>query len=326
MIDLSSVYHHELPDFIRPYLETEAMNRIRKVDMNCGMNYTSFPRFLLIEPYTRFHHSLSVAMIVWHFTEDKTQTLAALFHDISSPAFSHVIDFLYKDYLLQEATESKTEAFIKRDRKIMRLLESDGIRIEEVMDYHMYPIADNDSPALCADRLEYTLGDIICFDLADQQTVQRLYNDLCVCTNEKGLCELGFRHIETACEFAMYALECGKVYVSDEDRFGMEYLASLLRTAMKRAIITDDDLFTDEEQVIRIIENSELREEWKRFCSFRRVIRCTADDPEGIIVRAKKRYIDPLAEGKRLSMVHEGFRREAEAFINADDSYPMKGE
>ena len=326
MIDLSSVYHHEIPDFIRPYLETKAMDRIRKVDMNCGMNYTSFPRFLLIEPYTRFNHSLGTALIVWHFTNDRVQTLASLFHDISTPAFSHVIDFLYKDYMNQEATESKTASFIKNDQEIMRLLEHDGIRIEEVMDYHMYPVADNDSPALCADRLEYTLGDIICFDLAPWQTVQRIYDDLAVYTNEKGKPELGFRHTETAYEFAMYALACGKVYVSDEDRFGMEYLASLLRTAMKRAIISDDDLFTDEEKVIRIMENSELKEEWERFRTFTKVIRCTDDDPEGIIVRAKKRYIDPLAEGKRLSTVHAGFRKEAEAFINADDLYPMKGE
>ena len=131
---------------------------------------------------------------------------------------------------------------------------------------------------------------------------------------------------ETAYEFAMYVLACGKVYVSDEDRFGMEYLASLLRTAMKRAIITDDDLFTDEETVIRIFGNSELKEEWERFRSFTKVIRCSDDDPCGITVRAKKRYIDPMAEGKRLSLLHAGFRKEAEAFVSADDSYPMKGE
>ena len=40
----------------------------------------------------------------------------------------------------------------------MTLLKRDNIKIDEVADYHIYPIADNDTPMLSADRLEYTLS------------------------------------------------------------------------------------------------------------------------------------------------------------------------
>ena len=40
----------------------------------------------------------------------------------------------------------------------MALLNRDGIKVEEVADYHIYPIADNDTPCLSSDRLEYTLS------------------------------------------------------------------------------------------------------------------------------------------------------------------------
>ena len=40
----------------------------------------------------------------------------------------------------------------------MSLLKRDNIRIDEVSDYHIYPIADNDTPRLSADRFEYTLS------------------------------------------------------------------------------------------------------------------------------------------------------------------------
>lgn len=40
----------------------------------------------------------------------------------------------------------------------MYLLNRDGIKVEEVADYHIYPIADNDTPRLSSDRLEYTLS------------------------------------------------------------------------------------------------------------------------------------------------------------------------
>ena len=43
--------------------------------------------------YSILEHSVGVALITWHFTRDKKQTLAALFHDISSPAFKHWPNF-----------------------------------------------------------------------------------------------------------------------------------------------------------------------------------------------------------------------------------------
>ena len=155
MIFHGSIYHHEIPEFLEPYLETEAMQRLKLIDMNCGMNYTSYPRFKKIEAYSRFHHSLGCALIVWHFTHDRVQSLAALFHDIATPAFSHVVDFVYGDYENQETTEDRTAMMIRNDPGIMSQLKLEGIDAELVSDYHLYPIADNASPRLCADRLEY---------------------------------------------------------------------------------------------------------------------------------------------------------------------------
>lgn len=58
----------------------------------------------------------------------------------------------------QESTEEKTEPIIKSSKEIMTLLKNDNIKIEEVSNYHIYSIADNDLPKLSADRLEYTLS------------------------------------------------------------------------------------------------------------------------------------------------------------------------
>lgn len=43
---------------------------------------------------------------------------------------------------------------IKKSSGIVKLLERDNIKISEIEDYHLYPIADNDTPRLSADRLE----------------------------------------------------------------------------------------------------------------------------------------------------------------------------
>ena len=40
----------------------------------------------------------------------------------------------------------------------MSLLKKDNIDVNEVCDYKLYPIADNNTPQLSADRLEYTFS------------------------------------------------------------------------------------------------------------------------------------------------------------------------
>ena len=65
-----SIYQTEVPDFLRALCAAPPMARLEKVGMNCGCEYTAFPRFKGIERYTRFEHSLGAALIVQRFTHD----------------------------------------------------------------------------------------------------------------------------------------------------------------------------------------------------------------------------------------------------------------
>lgn len=155
------IYYGEIPPFIRELAATDAMNRLKAIGMNCGLEYTSFPVYKDIGPYSRYGHSVGTALIVWHFTQDRRQAVAGLLHDISTPVFAHVVDFLNGDHLSQESTEEKTRDFIVGSGEIMTLLDKYGLAVDEVFDYHRYPVADNDAPRLSADRLEYTLSNLL---------------------------------------------------------------------------------------------------------------------------------------------------------------------
>ncbi|MEG1186552.1 MAG: HD domain-containing protein, partial [Bacteroidales bacterium] len=148
-----SILSPDFPDFIAPYLELPVLKRLDGVGLLCGTDWTSLynNRFF----YSRLDHSIGVALIIWNFTKDKKQTLAGLFHDISTPVFSHVMDFRNNDALTQESTEKDTAEMIMADRELCGLLRKEGISVADVVDYHVYPVADNDLPALSADRLEY---------------------------------------------------------------------------------------------------------------------------------------------------------------------------
>ena len=93
--------------------ETPAIRRLQRVGMHCGCEYTAYPIYRdAVAPYSRHTHSLGTAAIVWHFTHDLKQAAAGLLHDIATPAFAHVVDFLNGDHLRQESTEDHTRAMI----------------------------------------------------------------------------------------------------------------------------------------------------------------------------------------------------------------------
>ena len=102
------------------------------------------------------------------------QTLSGLFHDIATPVFKHCVDFLNGDYMSQESTEDLTTDIIRNSKEIMELLKRDNIDLSEVDNYHLYPIADNDTPKLSSDRLEYSLSNaLFTYKLLDAEKNQR---------------------------------------------------------------------------------------------------------------------------------------------------------
>lgn len=313
-MELFSVYHPEIPDFLRDAAQTPPMLRLQGVGMNCGCEYTAFPLFSRCRPYSRFDHCLGAALITWHFTGDPHQAMAALLHDIATPVFSHVVDFLKGDYLTQESTESGTEEMILSSKPLMQVLKDHGLDPNLVTDYHRYPIADNDSPRLSADRLEYTLGNIVNFGFGDEDTVRAWYHDLQV-----GDGELVFTHEKTACRFASSALSCGKLYVCDEDRYAMQILSELLARALDREVLTWEDLHTQESAVIGKLLVSPLADAWGDFCRLKAVRRTQAPDAAARVIQAKKRFIDPLTRsGKRASELDGAFAKDLAAFLAQD--------
>lgn len=288
--------------------------------MNCGVEKTNLPLFKNIQPYSRFIHSLRVACIIHHFTDDKKQALAGLFHDISTPVFSHTIDFMNHDHMYQESTEKNTKEILCNDSVLMNFLREDHISIAEIYDYHMYPIADNDTPKLSSDRLEYTIGNSINYGFSTEEEMKELFDDIVVATNESGEEELCFQHEEKAYRFTDIALQCGKVYSSSQDRYAMEILAHLIKDCLTSNIISYENLYKDERTVISKIQHLQ---EWKRYCSLCNVI----ESEDGIIIHTKNRYIDPFVVSKgRILENHDKMRNDVNAFLNASQDQKLTGE
>ena len=315
------LYHSEIPDFLTACAAAPCVRRLKGVGMNCGCEYTSFPLFRDLKPYSRFDHSLGVALIVWHFTHDPKQAVAGLLHDVSTPVFAHVVDFLNGDYLVQESTESGTAERIALSEDLQAELRALRLTTEDVCDYHRYPIADNDSPRLSADRLEYTLGNCLNFGLRTEAEVRAFYEDLTVITSEDGQPELAFKTERTALDFTAASLACSEIYVSDADRYAMQMLSELLRFAIARGVLDRSDLYGVESSVIgSLLADAETAARWNAFRAYRSIRRADAPQAEGEWRRifAKKRCIDPLTVAKgRVGAFDPDMREAIAAFLNS---------
>ena len=324
-MNVEKMYGSHLPEIISEGIRAREIQRLRQVGMNCGCEYTSFPLFQpMKEWYTRYDHSIGTALIVWRFTRSPAQTLSALFHDIATPCFAHVVDFMQNDHMKQESTEDRTREIIAGSEYLGSVLLKYGLKVDDVADYHQYPIADNDSPQLSADRLEYTFGNLINFGKCTEAQITGMLDDLTVGKNESGEEELMFRTFEQARIFAFGALEMGKIYVSEEDRFSMQALAELLKDAVRQNVISMRDLWTDEPSVIRkLCADPEFRERWIYFRGYREIVHNRED---GIIVRAKKRYIDPAVDGRgRMSTLDPEFKEAVTNFLNESQETRLSG-
>ena len=291
----------EFPEWLQEYINTPEMLRLDGVGMSCGTDYTKVysDKFY----YSTLTHSIAVALIIWHFTKDKKQTLAGLFHDIATPTFKHCIDFLNGDSEHQESTEERTEQIIKDSKEIMRLLNRDNISINEISDYHIYPIADNDSPRLSADRFEYTLSgglyQEIVFGIED---IRKFYNNITILKNEDGIDEIGFKDKDLCEEFIHDISKLWPRWVEDEDRLCMQFIADIVKSMNIKGYITVDDLYKySDKKIIQLIQNCEndyIRESFNKYQNATRETAYRSDEPNDKLyctsVKGKKRYINPL--------------------------------
>ena len=321
---LNLYYHHNL-DFIDILSKSESLKRINKIGMNCGLEYTSFPFYSTLRKYTRLEHSIGVAKIIYNFTSNINMALSGLFHDISCGPFSHVIDFVLNDYINQEKSELETESVIKKDKLISKYLKENNISIQQVSNYHLYPIADNDKPKLSADRLEYTLANFLNFNLLSFNEVKNLYLDLVVDKNEYNEEEIVFKSIDKAKLFTLNSLKNSYIYVSDEDRYSMEFLATIIRKLIQKKIIKIEEIYyLNEEEIIKLFNlDKEIKDLFYKFRCMKKIKKSKNKINEySFKINAKKRYIDPFVQNKgRISSLDKDIKKEIDNFLNLSFDY-----
>lgn len=293
----------EFPDWLYEYINTKKLLSQKYISVTCGTIYSNLFESKFF--YSSLDHSVAVALIVWNFTHNKKQTLAGLFHDIATPAFKHCVDFLNGDYMKQESTEDLTTEMIKNSEDIMKLLNRDNIHISDVDDYHIYPIADNDTPKLSSDRLEYSLSNaLFTYRLLDLDSIRKIYDDIVIQKNEQNESELGFKTKEIAEFFVKVTSNLSIKYRENKTRYSMQLIADIIKKLNDENMILKKDLYElKESEIINIIESSKYKDVFDMWKNAKE-ISSSKYEPKGVYYvhhGAKIRYINPLFNGKRIA-------------------------
>ena len=292
---------NDIPEFLIKYLNVPSLDRLKNIGYFCGMDYASKNIYNFKEYITRYDHSLSTALLTYKLTNNKEATLAALFHDISTPCFSHVIDYMNGDYEKQESTEEYTEMIIKKDKELLQLLKEDNIDVQNIIDFKRYTVVDNERPKLCADRIDgIILTGISWTKSVDEYKVDKIINSLDLYENEDNELEIGFNDYEVAQEVYDINEEINKYCHSDADNFMMKLLANMTNYAIRLGVITYDQLYTLSETDIIILFKYNKDNELKKLVDLFENIKLE-EIPKTEVNNLKERTINPLVDGQRLT-------------------------
>ena len=289
-----------IPEFLNKYLTLSSLNRLKEVGYFCGMDYASSNIYNFKDYISRYMHSLSTSLLVYYLTKDKRYTLQALFHDISTPVFSHVIDYMNKDYIYQETTEEFTELILKSDKKLLEYLELDKIPLDNLVNFKFSTIVDSPRPKMCADRLDgIILNGSYWTKTLNEKDIFNIIKSTELYINEESIPEIGFNNI-TAYNKVVETNDLTNIEMhSNYDNYMMELLANITRHLINKEYIKYEDLyFLTENKIFKLINNIEDKELKEYIFLFKNIKK--EEIPLVKQEEIKERKLKPLLNGKRL--------------------------
>lgn len=130
-------------------------------------------------PITRFEHSVGAMLLVRHLGGSLEEQIAALVHDVSHTAFSHVIDYVFDQHDRQSYHEEMKEMWMAAS-DLPETLARYGYHWRDLIQEERFALLEQPAPALCADRLDYFFRDAVSLGLAAVEDVQHTLDRLAV--------------------------------------------------------------------------------------------------------------------------------------------------
>lgn len=245
---------------------------------------------------TRLEHSVGAFILVRTAGSSINEQAAALLHDISHTALSHVVDWA----LSQPGEDSYHEVHKERAVnthmvEIPRILQNHGLDSAQILDESIFPLVEKPAPHLCADRLDYALRDAVGFGKLSLPDAKRVVSSLRAfpdCLHPRRLLVLD--DVDLSLRLARAYLEIDRDVWSNRAHLDMyRRTGQVIGDIIKQGRIKEEELWKlpDQEfwELLRRVADEEGKEVMERL----ETEGLPNEDELSLPQRAKVRTIDP---------------------------------
>jgi HD superfamily phosphohydrolase len=190
-------------------------------------------------------HSIGAFLQVRHVGAEVDEQVAALLHDISHTAMSHVVDFALSEPGEGSFHEVHKMRYVNMTQ-IPEILRRHGYGDLKPLEEELYPLVEQPAPHLCADRLDYGLRDAVGFGNLSLEDARLIIASLKASPSPTSPQRI------LALQDAQQALGLARAYMAcDKDVWGNTahgdlYIrtANLMKTLIKNGSVQEDELWT----------------------------------------------------------------------------------
>ncbi len=126
-----------------------------------GIHQAGASYYLLPEkcPGTRFEHSLGVMQLLRMLGAGLEEQIAGLLHDVPHTAFAHTADIVFPND--GHNFHERFQHAIITASPVPEILRKYGVPLRAALEPDTYPLLEQPLPDLCADRIDYSLRDLL---------------------------------------------------------------------------------------------------------------------------------------------------------------------
>lgn len=263
------------------------MQRLKQVTMG------GIVAILGISPCTtRFEHSVGTMLLVRLLGASIEEQAAALLHDVSHTAFSHVIDYAYGRASSQDFHDDVKSHYIYQT-EIPSICTRHNIDLEFILDESQHSLLEQPLPRLCADRVDYTLRDLEPLGVASHSEVLSLLINI---IHVRG--RIAFTNAASARVFADAYMTCSTRSWSNPHHLAIyELCGNALRLAFEANLLSQNDIWNTDENLWKRLQEAAknclpIAELIDKMLAKTKYVPASQINAE-IIARSKVRWIDP---------------------------------
>jgi uncharacterized protein len=270
----------------------------------------------ITRPVTRYDHSLGAMILVRRLGGSLEEQAAALLHDVSHTAFSHVIDYVFDNHEEQSYHDEHKIRYVSQT-EIPALLADHGFDWRYIMDEQAFPLLEQPAPRLCADRLDYFLRDSLDLSLATPAFVQNALRHLVVGEGRIMCADLAAAHW-----LAETYLAADRASWANFREVGLyELAARAIRRALEIGLLIESDLWLEDRAVwdrLQTAGDHRLQELLRLLNPATRFV--WDEEQPSFLVSTKLRTIDPDVLGRDgsvqpLSALDPGFAHRRQRYL-----------